>query len=298
MRFFFILLFIFTCTLFCTRDKKPKSSEDHIKAINSWHEDRVEALTSESSWLTLAGLFWLTEGQNRFGSGKANDIDFPKGKAPENMGVFILSNGQVTVKIDPGIIVLHNNGPVSEMIMENDSHGEPTILTFNTLSWYIIQRGDRYGVRLKDSAAKTRTEFAGIQRFQVDSTFRVIANFVPYDSTKNINIPTQAGPSVEHSPGLLEFEIGTHKLTLGPLGDLNSDQFFIIFGDETNGKETYGGGRFLYVDNPGKAGKVEIDFNKAYNPPCVFTPFATCPLPPEQNKLPIDIAAGEKVYGH
>jgi uncharacterized protein len=295
-----ITFYIMVLALFvsCTFNKKPKASDDHIMEINSWHEGRVESLKSESGWLTLAGLFWLKEGVNTFGGNRSNDVDFPIDKAPDKMGSFKLNNGEVSIKIRPGIEVLLDKEPVSEMLMKDDSQDGTTILQYKTLSWYIIKRGERFGVRLKDSTAKTRTEFEKIDRFPVDSTFRVSATFQPYESPKKINVPTAAGETEELSPGLLEFQIGPHKLSLEPLGTIDSDRFFIIFGDETSGKETYGGGRFLYIENPGKAGETVIDFNKAYNPPCVFTPYATCPLPPDQNRLAIKITAGEKNYGH
>ena len=282
----------------CSLISKPNASPEYIKQVDTWHQGRIESLTSETGWLTLAGLFWLKEGDNTFGSDKSNDIDFPQGKAPPKIGYLNLNNNIVTANIGPEIRVTHADSQISQIVMKNDSQDGPTILEYQTLSWYIIKRGERLGVRLKDRTAPTRTNFKGIERFPVDSTWSIIAKYLPYDSPKNVTVPTAAGLTEELSPGLLEFEINSQSFQLEPLGDKDSKNFFIIFGDKTSGKETYGGGRFLYVENPGDERETVIDFNKAYNPPCVFTPYATCPLPPDQNRLPIKITAGEKVCGN
>lgn len=269
----------------------------YIAEIKEWQKKRIESLTKEDSWLSLAGLFWLKEGENRFGSEPSNDIIFPAGKAPAHMGTFVLQKGVVTVEIEPGVQVLHQGEPVRTLRLRNDTEGEPTILTYGSLSWFIIQRGERYGVRLRDRENPHLRQFKGIDTFPIDPAWRIEAVFEPYDPPKIIEVPTILGTVIhEPSPGALVFTIEGSSYRLEPTAEPDDEELFVVFADQTNGAETYGGGRFVYVKRPGKDGRTVIDFNKAYNPPCAFTEFATCPLPPEGNRLPIRVTAGEKKY--
>ncbi|MEW5806696.1 MAG: DUF1684 domain-containing protein [Acidobacteriota bacterium] len=254
-------------------------------------------MTSKNGWLSLAGLFWLEEGENGFGADESNTILFPGDRAPDFIGSFFLDNGQVTIRIKPDIKVLHGDTPVTEMILQDDEKGEPTVLTCGSLSWHVIKRDNRYGIRLKDSENPKIKEFKGIERFPVSKRWRIKAKYLPYDPPKNISIVNVLGKvSEEPSPGALKFKIYGKTYRLDSLGEPDDEELFIVFGDRTNGFETYGGGRFLYVKKPDKKGMTYVDFNKAYNPPCAFTEFATCPMPPSQNKLPVKITAGEKSY--
>lgn len=277
---------------------KQRASEEYLQEIESWHKQRIESLTSDSGWLTLAGLYWLDEGENSFGSAKDNDMVFPEGKAPDKVGTLSLNNGQVTVTVLPDVPVEANGEKVTNLVLQSDENGAPTVLSLGPLSWYVIKRGERYGVRLKDKTSPVLLQFKGIDRFPVDSTYRVKARLRPYEQPKKIKVPTVIGMSEESSPGVLEFTLHGKQLTLQPLAEAGSKSYFIIFADETSGKETYGGGRFLYADAAGPDSTTILDFNKAYNPPCVFTPYATCPLPPDGNRLAIKIRAGEKVSEH
>ena len=270
---------------------------DYLAEIEQWHKKRIERLTSETGWLTLVGLHWLQEGLNPFGSDSNNAVIFPP-KAPPFMGTFILdAGGHVRVKINPKVQVLYQDKPVREMELISDAEGEPTVLWWRTLNWYIIKRGERYAVRVKDTQADTRLHFLGLERFPVDPRWRVVARFEPFNPPRTLDVPTILG-TVDHEPcpGTLAFEVNGKTYRLYPTGTMEDEEWFIVFGDATNGKTTYGGGRFLYVSRPGPDGTTVIDFNKAYNPPCVFTPFATCPLPPRQNLLPFSVTAGEKKY--
>jgi uncharacterized protein (DUF1684 family) len=266
--------------------------------IDRWHQRRVERLQSKTGWLSLAGLYWLEEGENTFGAAEANQIRFPEDKSPPFIGSFLLKDGQVRVKIKPGVPVEHDGVPVEEMEVMPDISGNPTILSLDSLSWFVIKRDQRYGIRLRDSENENLKHFNGIERFPVDSTWRIAAGFEKYDPPKPINIPTVLGTvSQETSPGALVFEIAGKTYRLDPTGDDQRKRLFLIFADQTNGIDTYGAGRFLSVDSTASDSIYILDFNKAYNPPCAFTPYATCPLPPQQNVLPVAVTAGEKKYG-
>jgi uncharacterized protein (DUF1684 family) len=273
------------------------NSQEYKAKINKWHQQRVKNLTRKDGWLTLAGLFWLHPGHNSFGSDTSNNFIFPKGKSPAHIGAFTVQDSIVYVSIKPGVSVTTKNHPVTKMELKPDVSGNPTILHLGSLSWYIIKRGDKIGVRLKDSRNAVLKNFSGIKRFPVDRKWHVKATFVPYDSARTMMIPSVIGqPERVKVPGKLAFRINGKSLSLLPMLEEGSKKWFIVFGDKTNGKTTHGGGRFLYVKKVKGGQTTYIDFNKAYDPPCSFTEFATCPLPPSQNKLTVAINAGEKKY--
>jgi uncharacterized protein len=288
-------VFLTFITINCQESLVQNTDPVYLNEVEQWHAKRIENLKKENSWLNLVGLFWLKPGENKFGSAKDNDIVFLV-KAPEHIGSFILSDSIVTVKIIEGVRVFSDSTEVNEMILQNDLSGKPTTLQLDSFKWFIIKRGERYGVRLRDLEAPLLKEFKGIERFPVDKDWRIEAAFVPYNPPKKIMVPNILGDSDEEVvTGKLVFKIGGNEFSLDPID--SGDKMFIIFADETNGESTYGAGRFLYTDKADSTGKVIVDFNKAYNPPCVFTKFATCPLPPEQNRLAIKITAGEKNFG-
>jgi uncharacterized protein (DUF1684 family) len=294
----FLLFFISLLTLFgCSSNNGEKGSPEYITQIKLWHQKRVENLKKENGWLNLAGLYWLKEGENTFGTNPGNDIVFPKGKAPGIIGIFTLKDSTVTMKINTGVKVTSNNRLVKEMKLKTDLSGDPTVLTLGFLKWFIIKRGDKYGVRLRDLSSELLTDFAGIDTYPINEDWKITARFEPYDPPKSISIPTIIGTVDEYKVlGALVFEKNGIQYKLDPVEE--GAQFFIIFADETSGKETYGAGRFIYTNKPDSAGNVILDFNKAYNPPCAFTPYATCPLPPKQNYLKLMVTAGEKKYGN
>lgn len=273
--------------------------EVHRAEIEAWRAKRIASLKREDGWLTLVGLFWLQEGENRLGSDPAsNRIVFPKDTAPKTMGSLDLSKGIVTLRSDPGAGLTSDGRPVTTMTLRSDAEGSPTVVKHGRISFFLIKRGERLGVRVKDSANPTLLAFRGIDTYPIDSRWRFEARFEAYAPGKTIAVPNILG-SVEQqkSPGAVVFETSGRECRLDAVTEDGSDELFLIFGDQTNGVDTYGGGRFLYAAPPGKDGRVVLDFNKAYNPPCVFTPYATCPLPPAQNRLPIRVEAGEKRYG-
>ena len=281
---------------------RPARSADDAGAkyraeIETWRSARFERLRREDSWLTLVGLFWLGDGENAFGSDSSNPIVFPAGKTPAKMGSILLSNGRASVRADPSAGLTSGGKPVTAMPLLSDAEGDPTVLTHGSVSFYLIRRGDRLGVRVKDSDTAARREFRGIDHFPVDPGWRLPARFEHSDPPRSIPIPNVLGAvTPEPSPGAVIFEIAGKTYRLDAVTEEGSDELFLIFGDSTNGVETYGGGRFLYAPSPVN-GRTVVDFNKSYNPPCVFSPYATCPLPPPQNKLTVRVEAGEKSYG-
>jgi len=295
-----ILVFIVIGFLFSGCEKSREVSPEeaaYVTELQQWHQRRIDRLTSKTGWLSLAGLYWLKEGKNTFGSASGNNIKFPLQKSPDFIGSIYLEEGNVRTEINEGINVLHDGIKVTSIRMKPDLTGEPTILYLDSLSWYIIKRGERFAVRLRDSENEKIKNFAGIEMFPIDSTWRVQARLEPYTPPKIMDVPNITGTvSEETSPGALVFRLNGKEYRLDPIGQPEGESLFLIFADLTNGSETYGAGRFLYVKMPGEHGLTIIDFNMAYNPPCAFTRFATCPLPPGQNVLPIRVTAGEKKY--
>lgn len=293
---FSIVIIIFIIAS-CGETLKQKGDPAYISQINEWHKKRIENLKKENGWLNLVGLFWLKQGENNFGSGSENDIIFPEGKCEKNMGKFILNDSTVSMIINDGVNVIVDEKSVSELELKNDLSGSPTISKFGSLRWFVIKRGDKYGIRLRDLEAPLVKNFEGIETYPINSDWKIEAGFSGYNPPKKIAVPNVLGTIEEaDSPGALVFKIGEQEYKFDALE--GGDSYFIVFADETSGNETYGGGRFIYVPKADSSGKIFIDFNKAFNPPCVFTKYATCPLPPKQNFLKLKITAGEKNYGH
>ncbi len=269
-----------------------------MRSVDVWHAKRVARLTAPNGWLSLAGLFWLHEGVNQFGASRSNDIVFPSGKAPDYLGSFILRGDLVEVRIWPGVDVRCNGEPVTRRLLRSDADGKPDVLVYGTLSWYVIKRGNRYAVRLKDSQNPALRQFRGIERYPVDPKWRIPARFERYDSARVVEVPTAVGTVAKlRCPGRLVFHYRGGIYELEAAAEPGDSSLFVIFTDKTNGEETYGAGRFLVVDMPAAGDSTFVDFNKAYNPPCAFTAYATCPLPPPENSLPFRVTAGEKRYG-
>ena len=269
----------------------------YSKALEKWRADRLEEINGEDGWTTLIGLFWLNEGQNKFGSDPSNEIVLPRSSAPKVAGSIRLDNGVVTLEAKPDAGITSDGNAVSTLLLQSDDDGKPTVLKLGSLKLFVIKRGEKLGLRVKDKRNPARSRFAGLDYFPVDLKWRLDARFEPYDPPKIIPIVNVLGMvDSMTSTGALVFEVNGKSYRLDPVLEKGSKQLFIIFGDKTTGKETYGAGRYLYADPAGDDGKVVLDFNKAYNPPCAFTEFATCPLPPRQNRLAIRVEAGEKKY--
>jgi uncharacterized protein len=264
--------------------------------IEAWRSKRLERLTAADGWLSLVGLYWLEPGDNRFGRSADNDIAMDYPGVPERLGVFSLHSGKITFQADPGAGITHAGEPVTTLALTPESRGDPTILRLGTLSFYVIESAGRFALRIKDSAAQARAHFLGLQYFDIGPDWCFEAHFETYSPMKKIPIVNVFGMEEEmDSPGALVFDIGGQPYRLDTVLERGETDYFVMFADRTNGKQTYGAGRFLYV-HPPVDGSTVLDFNKAYNPPCVFSSFATCPLPPPQNRLPIEVRAGELQY--
>jgi uncharacterized protein (DUF1684 family) len=275
------------------------ADEAYRAEVRKWRAEREAQLKADGGWLTVAGLFWLKEGDNRFGTDPAGDIVLPPGSAPAKAGVFALSGERVTVSLLPGASGRVGGRAVEGAVaLRADTSGAADVLAMGDLSMNVIERGGRYGIRLKDRNNPARKSFTGLKWFDVKEDYRVEARWVAYPQPKPVRLPNVLGQvETMPSPGYAEFTLAGQPLRLdGVLESPRAEQLFFIMRDQTSGKETYGGGRFLYSSLP-KGGKVVLDFNEAYNPPCAFTDFATCPLPPPQNRLPIRVEAGELAYG-
>jgi len=266
--------------------------------VETWREQREARLKSDTGWLTVAGLFWLKQGPNRFGSDPANDIVLPP-SAPAVGGVFELQGDKTLVKVQSGATVTSAGEAITEMEMKSDRTGNPTLLALGDLSMFVIERGGKFAIRLKDKDSRMRKEFTGLKWYPVKPAFRITASFKEYDPPKQIQVPNVLGTTDKlPSPGFVTFKLNGKKVRLDPvLEDPDAKELFFIFKDGTSAGTTYPAGRFLYAELPVE-GKVVLDFNRAYNPPCAFTPYATCPLPPAQNRLDVAIEAGEMDYGN
>lgn len=259
--------------------------EDAYRAeIEHWQARRESSLKSDDGWLTVAGLFWLKTALIRWERIRRTTSSCPPDRRPRGLAYSTCTTASSRFR------------PATAATLKPDSSDSPDMLRLNDLTMFVIERGQRYGIRLKDKNSELRKKFTGLKYFPVSEEYRERAKFVPYDPPKTIAVPNILGEIEQTpSPGYVEFTLKGRRLRLDPVTE--GDTLFFIFKDLTSGKETYPPGRFLNTEMP-KNGEVILDFNKAYNPPCAFTPYATCPLPPEQNKLPVAIEAGELRYGH
>jgi uncharacterized protein len=236
--------------------------------VTKWRQDREARLKAPDGWLSLVGLVWLNPGRN---------------EAPLNAGWFTLQGDRVTFTTRDG----------KTRPLRDDRDGDPEMLEVNGVKLSVIRRGERFGIRVRDNNSEYRRNFRGLRWYPVNREWLVHARYLPRQ--RAMKFDSQTGDKQDYtSPGYIEFERRGQKLRLTPVSE--DGQLFFVFRDKTAGKTTYPAARFLYADLP-SSGRVTLDFNKAYNPPCVFTPYATCPLPPPENRLPIEVPAGELMYG-
>lgn len=255
------------------------ASGDFAAETRAWHERRIERLRSETGWLSLVGLHWLEEGENTIGT-------LP--------GTWVLEGGKVRVKVDPALGLAVDGNPVGEAALVSDMNEKPSAIRLGDVRAQLIERGGRFAIRVRDPKSPVRTGFKGIDTYAPDERWRIVADWEAYAAPKEIDVPNVLG-TVEkaQAPGVAKFTVNGVACTLEPILEGGDTPLFFIFKDATSGKGTYPAGRFLYAAAP-RDGKVVLDFNRAYNPPCAFTPYATCPLPPKQNRLTVAIEAGEK----
>ncbi|NCT67033.1 MAG: DUF1684 domain-containing protein [Rhodanobacteraceae bacterium] len=273
----------------------PAAPADYTQQIETWRAQRVERLKAPNGWLSLIGLHWLKDGKNTVGSAKSNDIVLAKG--PARLGTIVLKDGKATVTLDAKAGATIDGKAARSALLLDDSHEQPTTVAFGSASFYLIERNGKYGLRVKDSEADARKHFAGIDTFAIDPSWRIEAQWVPFEPAHTLEVPNVLGQTDTFPvPGKAVFTRDGKTYELLPVIEVPGDkELFLIFADRTSGKETYGAARFLYAPMP-TDGKIVLDFNKAYNPPCAFTPYATCPLAPPENRLDLPVTAGEKKY--
>jgi len=269
---------IFVAALAAAASNVPSN---YLDSIRKWQKHRDAGLRSEDSWLTLVGLFWLKPGDNTIGSADSNDFVLPK-SAPAQLGKLRLNGDQVTFVSAEG---------ASRALSWSEE--KPDVVRSGTVSFYVIKRGNRLGIRAKDNGSEVRKNFTGLKYFPINPQFRFQAKLI--SDPKTIPILNVLGETeLQQSPGIVEFTYKGQNFHLRPIYE--GQTLFFLFKDPTNKTQTYQAGRMLNTPLPVN-GTVDLDFNKAYNPPCTFTPYATCPLPPSENRLPISIEAGELRYG-
>lgn len=270
---------------------------DVVAEANAWHQKRIAELTADDGWLTLVALDWLDEGANPAGSAPGAKVALPA-SAPAQVGTFTRHGKAISFTPAKGVTVTLAGKPFpgGSVRTDLDETATPDVLRVGTLQMLVINRGDRIGVRVRDSASPVRRDFKGIDRFPVDATWRKLARWEPARAGQMLHIPNVLG-DVQETP-LAGTAVFTHEGKEYSLQAVVEDgELFFVFADESNRDTSYPAGRFLKAPLP-KNGQVVLDFNHAYNPPCAFTGFATCPLPTRENRLKLRVEAGEKRYGH
>jgi len=267
-----------------------KAFRDEIKV---WDEKRIESLRSANGWVNLAGLFWLTPGENKFGAAADNQIVFNDPRFPAHLGSFILNEKEVMWKTAPGNEVYNKQQLVDQLIHFDINQNQGIQLAYQTFRWTIIKRENMVGVRFRDLDHPNLKIFHHIERYKPSLKWKINAT-LEQSLYASVSITNVLGQTYQMpSPGKIVFEIEGKKYKLDAV-DEGGDDLFILFADDTNAEDTYESGRFLYIPKPDANGNTVVDFNKSINPPCAFSTFATCPLPPKQNVLPIAVMAGEK----
>jgi len=299
---YFLMVSAITAPLLGTApaDKSPSPSAPdaaYIQSFDKWKTELVDDL--KQNWLSLAGLFWLKPGENTFGTDASNTILFPKG--PAHAGVFELRGTEVTVNFTPEAHATVDGKLVTTAKLQPDISGKPTVVELGSLRAKAIVRGQRIGIRLKDVDSEAARNYRGPVFFPLDLSYRVTAAWVPSDGKKTVDVPNVLGDTTPTPvAGTVVFKIDGQEVRLTDLGGDPAKGLSFVFNDLTSKTDTYPGGRFLETD-PVVNGTVVIDFNRAYNPPCAVTPYATCPLAPKENRLAVAIPAGEKfdrAHGH
>lgn len=282
-----------------TNEIEIKGLNVYIEEIEAWRKKRETDLRAPDSWLSLAGLFELSDSEHRIGSADDNDIILPK-SAPAHVGRITFKDNQASLHINPGVPVLVDGKAVSEAVLIDNDDGArtPTLATTGSITFFVHKYGrQHFGIRIKDSQNSSITDFSGCVWYEVKPDYRVRGRFVAHKEAQPVEVSTTVNTIAEYqSPGVLQFELHGRALQI-LVTSRSGNKLHLLLRDATSGKTTYGAVRFLSVDVDDE-GNVDLDFNKAYNPPCAFTPYATCPLPPRENILPIAIEAGEIYEAH
>jgi uncharacterized protein len=274
-----------------------RAQTDYVKAVEKWRSDEEADLKKENGWLTLAGLFWLKDGINTVGAGPDFDVRLTDNFKHGKFGEIDFKSGVASLKVESGVEAQSDGKSISTIDLVSDEKGKPTEIRTGSQTFYLIKREDRFGIRLKDNKSKARLAFKGLHWFPIDEGYKVTARLDTLPEPKVLMVPNVLGGFFKmKSPGILKFDLKGKEYSLQPVTE-EDGSLFIIFRDGSNLKETYKAGRFLHADKAVN-GETVLDFNKAENPPCAFTSFATCPLPPPGNSLDVEIKAGEKRYDH
>ena len=270
--------------------------KSYADSIRKWRQEYAQKLMSPEGWLAISGLFWLDQGENRMGAHPSNRIILPPHSAPENSGIFTLRDREITLQAAEDVQMTISDQPVTTTQIAIDSYGSSEWISLNDLKISVIQRGARYGVRIYDKNHPQLKQFVVLRWFPIQPDYCVDAQFVPFAEPKIMSIVNVLGDTLEmESPGYAEFSLNGQVCRLHAVPVEELDRLWFLFQDATSSDATYPGGRFLTSDAP-KEDKVTLDFNKAHNPPCAYTDFATCPLPPPVNRLPVRVSSGELRY--
>lgn len=290
----FLISSLLLPTIAAATDSRSPGLEDHHELIMEWRKKRHDRLASEDGWMTLVGLEWLQNGENRIGQGAGNEIHIAGG--PDYWGtIYLEADGLKFVRAETQSVTV-DGAFADEVMMVADTEGQPTLVKSGTVSFHPIFR-ESYALRIKDSQAPARVQFRGVDNYQIQKDWRISGRLIPAEAGAMIEIGNVLG-QLYPSPvmGQFEFERDGETYRLVALGDEDSESLWFIFADRTNSHGTYGAGRFLYSDGTPEDGQLIVDFNKAYNPPCAFNDYSTCPLPPQENRLNLLVTAGEKDY--
>ena len=281
-----VLLLVMAC------GEPPLDREAYEAAVGDWRNERVASLKAESGYLNLVGLHWLEPGEHSFGGAPENDIVFVDTATPR-IGRFLLTAEGVRLIPEPGVDVRYEGIPVRALFLTDDTAENPVVVTHGSLAWGAIQRNGRHAIRVRNLSTSRLDDFPGLEYFPIDIDYRVVGTLKPYDAPHVADVGTVIEGLGYHpeSPGVVEFELEgeIHELE----AYLSGERLFFVFGDRTNGRETYPAGRFLYALMPDASGRTVMDFNLSYSPPCAFNDFSTCPVAGPRNRLPLRIEAGE-----
>jgi uncharacterized protein (DUF1684 family) len=270
---------------------------DDYARVADWRAKRLESLTGATGWLTPIALFWLKDGENSFGRASTQAFSVNDAALAADTGAFVVTAGRVRYVAHRSKAMTHLGKPVASLDLVSDANEKPTELVAGSLHFMLIERAGHLGIRVRDSVSPNRLQFKGLQYFPFRADWHIHARFEPYVPERSIPIVNILGMTqAMTSPGAIVFEREGRSWRLDAILESPGDrELFVMFSDATSGKQTYGAGRFLYVGLP-IAERIDVDFNEAFNPPCAFTDFATCPLPPQQNRLALGVDAGELKY--
>lgn len=277
----------------CGRAAPKLDQAAYEQEVLDWRAGRLERLVAPSGFLTQIGLYWLEAGTYTIGSDPGNDMILPA-SAAAHVGAFEVGPDGVRLLVKDGVTVLQEGQPVTELIMHADTSGNPVTVSHHSLAWTVIERGGRLAVRIRDFEHPFVRDFGPLPYYEIDPSSRVTGTLHRYDEPRTVAVDTviEGFQQFPVAPGVVTFELDGQSFELEPTS--SGELLFFVFGDETNRRETYGAGRFLYADAPGEDGLVVLDFNKSYSPPCAFNDFSTCPVASPRNRLPVRIEAGEK----